>query len=56
MNRYYVHHNGYSWYVKEEQLFIQQGGKTEPWGLAWKAIDATSIEDARRRATELVSG
>lgn len=50
MKRYYVHFNGHSWFVKEEDFFIIQGGLEESWGKAWRLICADSIEDARSRA------
>lgn len=46
-NLYYIHHNGHSVFVKEAALFFKQGGETEPWGKAWKAVWAKSIEEAR---------
>lgn len=52
MKKFYVHHNGHSWFVKEAGFFEDQGGLTEPWGKAWKPIYATSIEDARAKAAE----
>ena len=36
-------------YVKEGEFFRSQGGLTEDWGKAWKAIDAESVDDARRK-------
>lgn len=50
MKKYYVHHNGHSWFVKSEELFLQQRGNTEKWGENWKPITAISTEDARIKA------
>ena len=52
MKKFYAHHNGHSWFVKEAQFFEAQGGLTEPWGQNWKPILANGIEDARAKAAE----
>ena len=52
MNRYYVHFNGHSWFVKEEDFFVAQGGLKESWGKSWNLIYADSIEHARLKAAQ----
>lgn len=37
-------------FVKALDFFASQGGLHEDWGLNWKPIVATSIEDAREKA------
>lgn len=54
-NKYYIHWNGAAWFVKEEQFFIDQGGKNSKWGKHWHLIEANSIEDARKKAEKLMS-
>lgn len=50
MSEYFVLVQGNTVYVKEGQFFRAQGGTTADWGKAWRAIDANSVEDARRKA------
>lgn len=50
MKKFYIHWNGAAWFVKEEAMFIKQGGLTQKWGQKWLKIEATSIEDAREKA------
>lgn len=40
-------------FVKTLDFFRKQGGFIEEWGLAWKPIVATSIEDARKLGCDL---
>lgn len=39
-------------YVKEADFFVAQGGLTAEWGKRWKPLEASSLEDARRKAKE----
>jgi hypothetical protein len=39
-------------FVKTLEFFRSQGGFRETWGLNWRPIVATSIEDARKRGCE----
>jgi hypothetical protein len=43
-------------FVKELEFFRSQGGFREDWGLHWKPVIATSIEDARRIGCESLLG
>lgn len=54
MRKFYVHHNGHSWFVKTAILFIEQGGLTQPWGKAWDEIEADSVEHARQKAAQRI--
>lgn len=54
MQKFYVHYNGSAWFVKEASFFEQQGGLTETWGQAWQPIMASSVEDARSRASKTI--
>jgi hypothetical protein len=41
--------------IKEGSFFRDQGGLKHPWGKEWIAVDATSIEHARRIADGMVT-
>lgn len=51
--KYYVHYSGVSVFVKDYELFEDQGGLREPWGKNWKPLIANSIEEARELGYEL---
>lgn len=48
--KFYVMHNGASWFVKEADYFEGQGGLTEEWGKRWIPLYADTIEHARTLA------
>ena len=54
MQKFYVYYNGQGWFVKEAKFFEEQGGLTENWGRMWWPIEATSIEDARSKASQTI--
>lgn len=49
LSDYYVHTNcGGATFFKTAEFFASQGGLTQDWGKAWRLVQASSIEDARR--------
>lgn len=40
-------------FVKELDYFISQDGLIQDWGINWKPIVATSVEEARRYGCEM---
>ncbi len=45
--RYRILVNSAAVYVKEEEFWESQGGRTEPWGKDWELVYADGIEHAR---------
>lgn len=44
---FYVLVKPWAVYVKEGIFFRQQGGLTKAWGIAWRPIAASSLDEAR---------
>ena len=53
IKNFYVHHNGHSWFVKTEEMFLQQGGDKNAWGSSWRKVNAYNVAHARATAKAL---
>lgn len=45
--KHFIMVNAAGVYVKDGDLFVQQGGLKDPWGKNWKEIDADGLNHAR---------
>lgn len=48
MAKFAIHVNsGGATFVKDYDFFVSQGGLKQPWGKAWKVVEADSLAKAR---------